>query len=155
MSDFVRTIAITGVIGALVAGGLTLPAYIPAAMADETPFQPLLDAAPNLFPEVFDPDSLVKFDVEIADSVSTDVTSTQTVTKIGFGHSSVVSIVHTASGTYSSDAMTSPHVLYPGIEVTPKPGIEKLGALLDNSGVTDWTPVYSGSFVLLLANAKI
>lgn len=155
MSDFVRTVAITGAIGALISGGLALPAYLPTAMAQEQPLQALLNPGPQLFPEVFDPDSLVKFDVRIDDSVSTKVSSTQTVRKIAFGKLSTVSIVHTPSGTYSSDAIFSPHVLYPGIELTQKSDLEALTAQLEATGITGWTPVYSGSFVLLLANTRI
>lgn len=52
------------------------------------------------------------------DTVSLDPLSQATVSKVGYGHVSEVNIVTTSSGTYSSDALKSPHVLYPGIEVS-------------------------------------
>ena len=53
--------------------------------------------------------------------MSADVQRTASVTKIEHGRKSNVSIVTTLSGTYSSDAITSPHVLYPGIHVEALP----------------------------------
>ena len=44
-----------------------------------------------------------------------------TVRKIGYGQTSIVNIITTSSGVYSSDALTSPHVLYPGIHVEQVP----------------------------------
>jgi hypothetical protein len=117
LSDFVRTAAIAGVIGALVAGCLAVPAFLPSAMAREEPAKTLLSTQTDLFPKPFDPNGLVKFDVHLADSVSTDVERTETVKKVGFGVVSYVSVVHTASGTYSDDGLASPYVKYPGIEV--------------------------------------
>lgn len=157
MSNFVRTIAITGGIGAVIAGVLALPAVWPAVAAEQTlqPLQALVNPTEPLFPELFDPDSLVKFDVAIGAGVSTKVTSTQTVKKIAYGNESVVSILHTQTGVYSTDAVGSPYILYPGIEVTPKPGIEALSDALNEAGVLDWTPIYKGSFVLLLGNSQI
>lgn len=75
---------------------------------------------------------LVKFDdrdYEIAyqDWVSLDPISTSSVRKIGFGQISEVSIATTDTGTYSSDGMISPHVLYPGIEVSRVRGESELG----------------------------
>lgn len=67
-------------------------------------------------------DDLVRFDdryyhVRQDESVSTTVLGHSRVRKIGYGQSSYVDIVTTPTGTYSSDAMYSPHVRYPGIEV--------------------------------------
>lgn len=119
MADTVRIIAITGTIGALVAGSLAAPAFLSGAFANE-PASTALKSAMDLFPPPFDPKKLVKYDIVFDDSVSTEVQSTQLVKKIGYGHKTLVSIVTTPSGTYSSDALTSPNVRYPGIEVTPK-----------------------------------
>lgn len=71
----------------------------------------------------FDTDRLVKFDgrdyqVDYADWVSTDPLSTATVKKIEAGKVTYVSITTTTTGTYSTDGLTSRHVLYPGIDVT-------------------------------------
>lgn len=92
-----------------IAGALALFATTPAVLADG-----------------IDPDRLVRFGerdyiVDYADWVSTDPISTQVVTKIEAGKVSRVSITRTTTGTYSSDALTSPHVLYPGISVRPVP----------------------------------
>ena len=37
--------------------------------------------------------------------------------KIGYGKSETVTVVTTDTGTYSSDGMADPHVLYPGVSV--------------------------------------
>lgn len=84
-----------------------------AALADEAPAQPI------------DFSNLVKIDdlsleVSYDDSVSTEVISYSQVRKIGFGNESTVNVVKTLSGTYSSDSMASPHVLYPGVKVRAK-----------------------------------
>ena len=146
MSDVVRTIAITGLIGAAAAGALTLPAMFPAAIADEQPMRVLGSLQAGLFPQTFDTNSLVKYDVTYDDYISTEVERTQTVKKIGFGQTTTVTITTTPSGTYSSDAILSPYIKYPGIEVTKRP-VGVLGALEEDG----WMPVYKGSVVILLA----
>lgn len=60
-------------------------------------------------------DYLVDYDA----SVSTDALSTARVKKVEAGKVSYVTITTTATGTYSSDAMFSKHVQYPGIDVQP------------------------------------
>lgn len=71
----------------------------------------------------FDTGNLVKFgereyEVSYADWVSTDPLSSATVKKIEAGKVTYVSITTTVTGTYSTDGLTSRHVLYPGIDVT-------------------------------------
>src|SRR5690606_25210285 len=66
---------------------------------------------------------LVKFDdrqyeVAYSEEISLDPLSSTTVRKVGYGRVTNVNIATTSTGTYSSDALTSPHVLYPGIEVS-------------------------------------
>lgn len=99
-------------LGAICATGLAAlgPGYVLDVMADE-------------MPAGFDTDKLVKFDgreyeVEYADWVSTDPLSSATVKKIEAGKVTYVSITTTATGTYSTDGLTSKHVQYPGIDVT-------------------------------------
>ncbi len=86
--------------------------------------------------------------VNIAPDVSDTVLTTQNVRKIGYGRVETVEIVTTASGTYSSDGLRSPHVLYPGVEVlTSQTDIVKVLLSLVN-GI--WTPLRlldAGSFV--------
>ncbi|MBI4922921.1 MAG: hypothetical protein HY834_14330 [Devosia nanyangense] len=119
MSVDIRTVATSGLLAAMVAGAFATPMLFPAAFADE-PASIALRTASDLFPPPFDPKKLVKYDIVFDDTVSTEVQSTQLVKKIGYGQKTMVSIVTTPSGTYSSDALTSPNVRYPGIEVTPK-----------------------------------
>lgn len=100
------------VLGALSATALAAigPGYVLDVLADEMPLG-------------FDTDNLVRFEdnayeVSYADWVSTDPVSTATVTKIEGGRVTQVIITTTATGTYSTDGLTSRHVLYPGIDVT-------------------------------------
>lgn len=70
--------------------------------------------------------TLVKFgdreyEMAAADWVSLTPISSVTVRKIGYGRATEVSVATTATGTYSSDGMVSPHVRYPGITVRPVP----------------------------------
>ena len=86
--------------------------------------------------------------VSVAPYVSQVPLSTANVRKIGYGRVSSVEVVTTASGTYSSDGLASPHVLYPGVEAKPTAaaGFATLFALIGG----DWTPLTpsrSGSFV--------
>src|SRR5690349_1652982 len=61
------------------------------------------------------------YSVTYEDDVSTTATATATVRKIGYGETTVVNITTTSSGVYSSDAMTSPHIRYPGVHVARLP----------------------------------
>lgn len=102
--------------------GMILGATCATALAATGPGL-VLEAFADEMPAGFDTDKLVKFDgrdyeVEYADWVSTDPLSTATVKKIEAGRVSHVSITTTATGTYSTDGLTSKHVLYPGIAVT-------------------------------------
>jgi hypothetical protein len=73
-----------------------------------------------------DPDGLVKFegsayDVQYEDWVETTPTSKSRIKKVEFGRVSYVDITTTATGTYSTDAMFSDNIQYPGIEVNDVP----------------------------------
>lgn len=142
-----RTVAISAVAALAVAGGLASPVLFPQAFANE-PQNQLIRTAKDLFPPPFDPSKLRKFDIEIADTVSTEPLRTQYVKKIAFGRPTTVTIITTSSGTYSSDAITSPHVLYPGIDVAPKHGGPRVRVAFGNSpwGSFTSTTVSSGSF---------
>lgn len=61
------------------------------------------------------------YSVTYESEVSTTALAMAQVRKIGYGRTTVVNIVTTASGVYSSDAMISPHVLYPGVHVERLP----------------------------------
>lgn len=101
--------------------GMTLGAFCATALAAIGPGY-VLDAFADEMPAGFNTDNLVKFggreyDVSYADWISTDPLSTTTVKKIEGGVVSYVDITTTATGVYSTDGLTSPHVQYPGIEV--------------------------------------
>ena len=61
--------------------------------------------------------------------------------KIGYGKTSIVNIITTTSGVYSSDALTCPHILYPGVHVEKVPYDES-----DADGHHHHQPL-AGSFV--------
>lgn len=61
------------------------------------------------------------YSVTYEDTVSRTATATAVVRKIEYGRTSFVNIVTTSSGVYSSDAMTSPHIRYPGVHVEQVP----------------------------------
>jgi hypothetical protein len=93
-----------------------------------------------------DLNNLVFFDdkaysVTYEDSVSRTATNHTTVRKIGYGETSIVNIITTSSGVYSSDALTSPHVLYPGVHVEQVP-------LEDENGHSHWPA--KGSFLSIV-----
>jgi hypothetical protein len=99
------------VLGAMSAYGVAAigPGPVVAVFADEAPAG-------------FDTNGLIKHDereyrVAYDPSVSTEPLSSVSIKKIEAGRVSYVTIATTETGTYSSDAMTSPHVSYPGIEV--------------------------------------
>jgi len=119
MSVPFRVIATSFGLASAVAGAVVSPAIFPQAFAQE-PQHKLVQTAEQLFPAPADLRRLKKFNVDIADSVSTKPERTQVISKIGFGERSMVSIVTTATGTYSSDAILSPYVRYPGIDVERK-----------------------------------
>ncbi len=84
---------------------------------------PKADEAPNFI----NPDGLVIFEEHgfrytVEDWVSLEPTASHTVKKIGYGQVTRVGVATTATGTYSTDGLTSPHVSYPGIEVERVPG---------------------------------
>jgi len=116
MADIVRIVAIGGTAGMLIAGSLAAPMFWQKALASEpakvaTVFTDILPRQP------YDPSGLLKLDVEIGSGVSTDIRRSAIVSKISYGHREYVSIIQTPSGTYSSDALTSRNVRYPGIDV--------------------------------------
>ena len=80
------------------------------------------DAFAEEQPVGLDMGNLVRFEgeaysVTYEDSVATDPLERVQVRKIGYGQTSFVDITRTETGTYSSEALFSPHVRYPGIHV--------------------------------------
>jgi hypothetical protein len=112
-----KTIIAGGIIGLVVAGSLALTSLLPPAIADEQPFRTLLSTGEELLPDGPLP-TFFKPHWTIEPSVNTDIVKQQTIRKIGYGRTEFVDIVTTPTGTYSSDAITSPYVRYPGIHDT-------------------------------------
>lgn len=104
-----------GLIGLVVATTLALPSILPPAVADEEPARTLLKSSQEIFPKRIDGDSFVKPEWTVEPWVATEVIAESTIRKIGFGRTTFVTIAETATGTYSSDGLASPYVLYPGI----------------------------------------
>ena len=115
-----RHMLIGMVLGAACATALafTGPGMVVESFADE-----MLDrvVAPG-----FDTSNLVRFEgkkylLESEDWVATEPLATARVKKVEAGRVSYVTITTTDTGTYSSDAMFSRHVQYPGISVEELP----------------------------------
>jgi len=145
LTDFVRMIAIGGTVGTLVAGSLAAPQFITAVASE--PVEAVVSAVDELFgPEALDSRVFRKYDIAIDDSVSTEVQKTRTITKIAHGRKSTVTIVTTPTGTYSTDALLSPHVLYPGIEVGAKRRWDRRSFWMSrHSSGGSWSMYTSGS----------
>ena len=122
MQDRNRSIAIGAVVGFLAAGIFALPSLLPPALADEEPMATLLKSSDDIFRKPVDGEDFVKPDWTIEPWVATEPLRETTVRKIGYGRTEFVSIVTTATGTYSSDGLASPNVLYPGITRTATSG---------------------------------
>ncbi len=151
LADPVRIIVAGVAIGLLGAGALALPSFIQSATAEDAVVN-ATSTVNDLFSDPpFDPSKLRKFDVTVGDSVSTEVQHTSTITKYGFGQKSIVTIVTTPTGTYSSDALTSPSVRYPGIDVAPKwaHGHWSFFTSTSSRGTSTWSSMSSGSFTFL------
>jgi hypothetical protein len=149
MPDYVRVIAIGGTIGALVAGTLAAPQFF-SAIADE-PVEIVASTIDDLFgPGTIDSDAFVKYDVVLDRTVSTDIVRRQTVSKIGHGRKSTVTVVTTPSGTYSTDGVLSPHVRYPGIETKRKDTESDFRFRYSQRTANGyWSLVTSGSFTYI------
>ncbi|HHG89221.1 MAG TPA: hypothetical protein ENJ90_01905 [Devosia sp.] len=72
------------------------------------------------------------YSVSFDPGVSSEVLSSALVQKIAFGKESWVSIATTTSGTYSTDALASNNVLYPGVTVSQLAGSGGSGVLTGN-----------------------
>lgn len=126
-------LAMTAIASPLVPDGtISDDVYAPAGQVVPQMMQASADAASNVLRvatggepvphQPIDFDNLIRIDdreYELAYSknFASEVQSSTTVRKIGFGRTTNVGIVTTLSGTYSSDGLMSPHVRYPDIEV--------------------------------------
>lgn len=149
----IGTIVVTGGIGAVAALGLSLAGMLPAVNAEETSMisaaEALMSPARTLFPEPFDVEGLVRWNFEVDPGISLEPIRQSVVKKISFGRVEQVNIVETESGIYSSDAIVDPHVMYPGIVVTPQ---REAKAMLQWNGYgwSTLTPISAGSFVTVV-----
>lgn len=133
MNEIVKTVIGCAVLGLGVSGALALPSFLPvaSAVADEQPMKSLLRSTTQLFPKQLDGSVFVKPDWTVEPWVSTEATDTQTVRKISFGRTTFVTVATTRTGVYSSDAIGSPHIRYPGIN----------GDIADATVTSDAAPV--------------
>jgi hypothetical protein len=119
----VRIIAGMGAAFGLVALGLAYPTVLPtfAASIEEVQDQTGEAVWDVLTPKTsFDPSRLLKvsqkYDFKVDPRVvSSEPTQHSTVRKISYGRTEFVEVLQTSSGTYSSDALDSGNVEYPGI----------------------------------------
>jgi hypothetical protein len=103
-----------------------------------------------------DPSSLVRFEdrdykVGYEDWVATDPLSTVRVKKVEAGRVSYVTITTTATGTYSTDAMFSRHVQYPGISVEDAEPIQTQFSYWTNGRWSAFRTSNAGSFTYFRA----
>lgn len=112
------------ILTALFTAGLVTAAFAGLTITSADADGPAIDAtkptastakSDNPFADLLRIDDSV-YRVTADDSVSTDALSVANVRKIGYGHVQNVRIVTTSTGTYSTDALTSAHVLYPGVD---------------------------------------
>ena len=146
MSELLRLVAAGTAIGTVAA--LVLPAMLPSAQAVEEPLQLLSSTVEEILLPPVDVADLVKRDVAIEPQIATEVLRSTRIKKIGFGRVEYVDIVETASGTYSTDAVESAHVRYPGIH--SRGGTDAIALTAwSTDGWELLRPVAAGSFVLL------
>ncbi|MDC9822481.1 hypothetical protein PRN20_01945 [Devosia sp. ZB163] len=148
--DATRTIMAVGAMGAGAAFLLALPDMLPPAVAGEEPIRTLLSTPGELWPPAFDPDKLMKWDYYVEPGVASEAVADTTIRKIGYGRTTYVSVMETASGTYSTDGLASPNVEYPGITKEPKPGAPQL-LWLWGGGRWGTAMAFSGSSFLSIA----
>jgi hypothetical protein len=113
--DATKAIMFTGAAGLAGVLLLALPDILPPAVAGEEPMRTLLSSPNELWPPAFNPKGLMKWDYYVQPGVSVEPVRESTVRKIGYGKTTFVNVMETPSGVYSSDALASPNIEYPGI----------------------------------------
>jgi hypothetical protein len=132
--------------------GMTMGAICATALAAIGPGMIFEAVADEFAPTGIDAASLVKFEgrdyvVDYDDWVATDPLSTVRVKKVEAGKVSYVTITTTATGTYSTDAMFSSHVQYPGISVAPEEPGRNFFRYWTNGRWSSFRTGTAGSFV--------
>lgn len=118
-----RAIMLGVAIGLGGAALMALPNVLAPAVADEQPAEVLSSTPNQLWPPAFDPDKLVKWDYYVQPGISIEPERESTVRKIGYGVTTMVQVMQTESGIYSTDGLASPNIQYPGIIKERKPAI--------------------------------
>jgi hypothetical protein len=113
------TVFIGGTLGTLAAGLLALPMVLPLGLQAQEPWQTLNKPSGEIFSPGPSLHGLVHREVRFEPGVSQDVVREVVVRKIAYGQTSFVTVGTTPTGTYSSDAIGSAHIRYPGVHVTP------------------------------------
>jgi hypothetical protein len=140
-----KHVALGALLGTAVSLALVAPNFIPKAWADDA--VKIATAQKSQLMDIIAPKPAAFFKPlwTVEDSVSTDVLSVNKVRKIEGGRTSFVNVATTASGVYSSDALTSPNVRYPGIHAEGQAGITF--ALLVGGNWVNIAPIRNDSFV--------
>ena len=147
-----KHVALGALLGTAVSLALVAPNFIPKAWADDAvkiataQNTELLDIIAPKPTEFFKPSWTVE------DSVSTEALSVHKVRKIEAGRTSFVTVATTSSGVYSSDALTSDNVRYPGIHAEGQSGAT-LALLVDGNWMSI-APVQNDSFLHLIPTDK-
>lgn len=141
--DATRTILLAGAIALGAVALLSVPNVLPRAVADEEPMRTLLSTPDEVWPPAFDPDRLMRWSYYVQPGISIEPVRETLVRKIGFGRTSFVNVMETASGVYSTDGLASPNIQYPGI-------VKERKASKDGDKWVATTPLYAGSFVSLI-----
>lgn len=125
--DATKTIMLGGAIGLGAVLLLSLPSTLPRAVAQEEPVKTLLSTPNEIWPPAFDPDRLMRWSYYVQPGVSVEPIRETVVRKIGYGRTSYVNVMETATGVYSTDGLASPHIQYPGIvkerQASPNAGL--------------------------------
>lgn len=121
-SQTLRSVALGGLLGVLGAGTLLMPSLLPPALADDEPMRTLVEAIEGPAATVIDGSAFVKPDWTVEPWVSSEAIEERVIRKIAFGRTEFVTVMTTATGTYSTDSLDSANVRYPGIHPTPRPG---------------------------------
>jgi hypothetical protein len=125
MGKIMRQLVLGVAVTAAVSGLLTSPLWLQSAMATDvvTDVAEATELVQTIAPAL-DLSNLVKFEgreyaVSYEDGTVSEPLSVTRIKKVEYGKVSYVDVATTISGTYSSEALFSPHVKYPGIHVVP------------------------------------
>jgi hypothetical protein len=153
MQDRTKMVMAGGALGLVVAGTLALPVLAPLQSQAQERVKTLLGSAAAFLPAEHKPfDSLVRFDVAFEPGVSQEPLASAVVRKIAFGRTSFVTVATTASGVYSSDAIGSANVRYPGVHVTqPAPSAGGIAFVAEGPFWTAVPAAGAGSFLMMQA----